>query len=563
MSTSRLLCASWLSLLVACAPPRATSAPLPVAAHDDVSTPVEPGRIAREALRADIDQLARLLIDSHPNPFAAEGEQAFRARVAATLQAIPAAGMTPRAFLRLARPLVASLRDGHTSIRSAPSGEQPRQVRLLTDIVDERTYVSGVFDETQRWALGGLIESVEDLAFPELVTRTSRMRGAENPYNNLMHLGAILADAALLEDLLALERPLSTVRVQVLTTDGTRRELRVEVRPESDTTPILPASTLPKIQENAAKMGWGWAPAQSQTAILRIGSMAHYREAFEIWRAAGYQRQLGAYLDSVAGGATTDSIARKIARVPSATELLEQLFSALQKQKATTLVVDLRGNSGGSSAMDVILGHFLWSHAELLESDDGYQVPRLSALYFANYGATSLEQVRAESGRPSFQLGDYDEREQKAWEARRARGLDAAERTRREQALATQIARMPSFARVWNAPEPKPRWKGKLVVVTSASTYSAGFDLLLLLRRHGARVVGVPSAQSANCFIDSLPYVLAHSKLTGSIAFKRSLALPLDPVAGKLLRPDRELSLRELSAMGFDPNAGLRLALER
>ena len=119
----------------------------------------------------------------------------------------------------------------------------------------------------------------------------------------------------------------------------------------------------------------------------------------------------------------------------------------------------------------------------------------------------------------------------------------------------------PTFGRVmaekrWNAVCPL-----RVVVLTSARTYSAGFDAVLALRTHGAKVVGVPSAQAANCFIDTVSFRLIHSRLEGQISFKWSVALPEDP-NGQVLPTDPELTYERFKALRFDPNAALILALE-
>lgn len=105
-------------------------------------------------------------------------------------------------------------------------------------------------------------------------------------------------------------------------------------------------------------------------------------------------------------------------------------------------------------------------------------------------------------------------------------------------------------------------WTPEVLVLTSADTFSAGFDLVVVLWRRGARIVGVPSAQAGNCFIDILGYTLKHSGLWGNISFKRSLYFPDDPERGKLLRPTHELTYEYLSSQGFDPHATINLALE-
>ena len=75
-------------------------------------------------------------------------------------------------------------------------------------------------------------------------------------------------------------------------------------------------------------------------------------------------------------------------------------------------------------------------------------------------------------------------------------------------------------------------------------------------------MVGVPSAQAGNCFIDVLRFRLEHSGLAGWISFKWSQAFPGDAERGRVLRPGRELTYAELAARDFDPHATVAVALD-
>lgn len=75
-------------------------------------------RFSKLALQKDVLHLANLLIESHPDPYSpGGGPLAFRRRIQGVLEGIPEEGMTAMEFLRLLRPIVASIQDSHTSIR--------------------------------------------------------------------------------------------------------------------------------------------------------------------------------------------------------------------------------------------------------------------------------------------------------------------------------------------------------------------------------------------------------------------------------------------------------------
>ncbi len=74
--------------------------------------------LSKQELRADVLQLAQLLVEAHPDPYSAiGGPVAFRRKVAEILEALPEEGLTDLQLLRRLRPLVASL---HLPVSSAP-----------------------------------------------------------------------------------------------------------------------------------------------------------------------------------------------------------------------------------------------------------------------------------------------------------------------------------------------------------------------------------------------------------------------------------------------------------
>ncbi|MBI2930160.1 MAG: hypothetical protein HYY16_00790 [Planctomycetes bacterium] len=522
--------------------------------------------LTHEALRADVRELVQLLEETHPDPYlGAGGRVAFHRKVHDVLDAIPSEGMTVRQFLRLVRPLVASIRDGHTSVFSPFQQKAGRRAWVELEAVEQCLYVAGVYRDADRPALGGRIGAIEGVPWEEMLERMGSVRGYDNVYNNIDHLAQAFLRPSVLEDLLNLDTPLVHARIEVETSDRRRATVDVPVGPSQPGEVIRPASRTPLPESDAADLGWGFLTQDRAVAILRIDSMMRYREAFEIWRSTGFARNLGDPLTEVArrasGEALPEEIDERIARVPSATETFKRLFAAMREAGTSALVIDLRRNDGGNSFLNLILGYFLYPLEKLVEHDEGYQIGRFSRLYFESYGTATLEGIRSRRW-PLLELGDLDFSEEQAWRRAKREGLQPGERRRRLQELAAYAAGAPTFEREYRSGEWNAAWSGRVIVVTSARTYSAGFDLTALLFQQGATIVGVPSSQAGNCFIDSLPFRLKHSGLSGSISYKRSLLFPDDPATGKILRPHLELTFDRLAAMNFDPHASVLLALD-
>jgi hypothetical protein len=531
------------------------------------AAPLSPdARLSQEALRADIRQLARFIEETHPDPYSrAGGRIAFHRRVDELLRSVPTEGMTVEGFFRYVRPLVASLRDGHTHIRAptAPAAAQA-PLPLEFEAVEERLYVSRVHQTELRPLLGATLVGVEGVSFAELATRMEAARGADNRYHNLSHLADALRSPSGLGDLLERQGLAGPVRFELRKPDGTRVTVPVEAVSGTPGQPLAPPSRLAVPEPNAADLAWSFLNPDKSVAYLRIDSMGRYREAFEVWRSTGFTMPLGDHLTSVAraaGHPELTGVDERIAVIPAATDTFRELFAAMRRERTATLIVDLRRNRGGNSMIGNVLGYFLYPVDRLVSTETGFQVPRYSAQYFQSHEADSLEKVRARSGL-ALEPGDLDFSEERAWRERQRNGLTPERREQLRKEFLEGAERSPTFAQEVRSGQFSAAWSPRVVVLTSARTYSAGFDLVALLRAHGARVVGVPSAQAGNCFIDTAPYQLERSGLSGSISFKYSLLFPEDPVNGELLRPDRELRYEELAALEFDPHASVLLALE-
>ena len=518
-------------------------------------------------LCADVGELRSILEETHPDPYLnGGGVVAFRKRFADVEAVVPSGGMSKRAFIRLIRPLVAQVKDGHTQVLPLCEGEN---VRIWVDlgIVEERLVVASVYGLEQEPLLGAVVTSVEGVPFADLCERMAVSYGHDNVYWNFANLARTLSIAPRLADLLDRDSVGPTVCFEVELLDGAKRLLAAHVGKSAPGPRIEPPTAIAMPELDAGDMASGFLDSKHEVAFFRIDSSLKYREAFEVWKSLGVREFFGDHLDeivrAVTGRAAEGTIDARIAEVPSVIARLTNLFVEMKASKTRTLLVDVRENRGGSDVYATILAYFLYSLDTITAANRnlGYQVPRYSALHFKYREAESIDEVRARIS-SSFQIGDYDFTQERRWRARGGKPTspDTFGPIFKSYMPVAQLS--PTFAKLiserrWNA-----TWTPRVIVVTSATTFSAGFDAVLRLRSLGASVVGVPPGQAANCFIAALPFELGNTRIRGQVSSKYSVMFPTDAKNGTLLQPDRELTYNLYAAMNFDPNASLRLAME-
>jgi hypothetical protein len=525
-------------------------------------------RIPAGELRADVRQLTHLLETAHPDPYQrGGGKVAFHRRLHRTLAAIPDTGMTRAEFYTLVSPLVAAVRDGHTNLWIPDTGGGRRlSLPLGFRVVGAELVIMRVHDQALRSWIGGRLRAVEGVPFAELIERQRGLAGYDNEVHNLLKLGHSLVQwqrlTRLIPELagragdepvvvaLTLARPghePATVRVPLV------EELPAAI--EAPSTVELPAF------ERAAQV-FGFLDSQRTVAVLRIDNMMGYREAFEWNLSRGFmraKRSAGNAYERANDRPAPEDPDSLVAGIPAATDLFRELVVAMREAGTRTLLIDLRGNAGGNSAISAILIYFLHGREVMASAEGGYQIRKYSALYFDNYTKRTLDDINEDRELP-LERGDYDFASEVEYRRSRAEDDDLAEML---AAYDRFFAHMPTFHAEFVSGEHEAHYLPRHVVVLgSAGTRSAAFDLLVDLYRLGATIVGTPSAQAGNCFIDTLGFELDHSGLRGGISYKYSLLFPEDPERGDVFRPHHELDYETLETYGFDPNAEVRLALD-
>ena len=500
--------------------------------------------LTRSQMQDDLMYLCDLLVKSHPDPFwGAGGAVNFYRRVDDIYRALPDT-LSVLKYLDRIRPVVASLRDGHTKIGIAETDKMGTS-HLPVDfgILADGLYVDRVSAPEHLGLLGSRLGGVNGVPVEEIGARVMARQGCDND----MQVWCRIADAFYEPELWADLLQVDTCDHLVLGLDTAGGEhLSMRFNWTLNRAALTSSSTVPMPRLRSNQLGWGFLDPDQEVAILRIGSLMRYREAGEVWLQSGFTKPLEEWYAEVfpftSTRPTTSELEKFLTDTPSATEVLQNCLVAMAQAHTSWLVVDVRESLGGNSALADMLGLSLFGSEALGHLDAGYQVRRYSELYRENYGKLPDD---------DFFPGGYDFREARHWQERMPQEAPA-------QDALSWLDGVPTFQKAW---KDLPQCRPKVLVVTSARTYSAGFDVVLTLRGLGARHVGVSSSQAPNCFIDVLRFRLPHSQISGVVSFKQSVALPQLDADVRTLVPHHVLTYDKLRAFAFDPEASIRLAL--
>jgi hypothetical protein len=514
------------------------------------------GCYSRDDLIHDARQLADILESTHADPYIRGGGKiAFHRRLHQLLNAIPEEGMTKNEFVRLLRPFIAAVGDGHTNIwdayvvnRNAPGG-----VPLFFEVVEESLYVAGVPHEEDRELLGALLVSVEGVPLAELCERQKRVRGTENEYYALRVLAVeSLWYRPFMEDVLPEWEDTSRVSVELQSPSGEIRQIEFDLPVTMSMGSLYTPKTqvFPPTYGGSGGFDYDFVDAEGKIAYLLVNDMMYYREAYEIWALAG----------------SRPSTEETRARVPSATEIFRDLVVEMKEAGTEALIVDLRDNEGGHSLMADILLYFLADQEDFMAVETytpaagGGEIRRYSRLYFEGCENQSIEDFNEGRGVPLIE-GDYCFDDDFTDDEQKARNL--FQESEIPAFLDRWINRSPTFYAEFQSGAYAGYYRPeRILVLVTPRTFSSGFAMARKLYLAGAALVGTPSSQASNCFGEMISWTLQHTKIKGGVTVSYYNLFPNDPQLGRVLPVQYPLTYEKLASYDFDPNAVYRYALE-
>lgn len=277
-------------------PPGPSATPSAAAGGDAVSS----------ARMEDLDFLIKELPTRHPNAFATRSREAFMADADA-LRARLADLDDAQFMIELSR-LIASLGDGHTSL-AKPMGRYPAQVAFFAD--GPRVIV---LPKSHATALGGKLVAIGDQPIDEVMRLLATVEACETETTSRALARNFIVAPEVLHGL-GLAAPRSALFV-IESDEGTRQGLSMDALPKE------------------ATMEWATLPPG--------GDMVRMRNP-----------RLGALLLPIDDGKSLYLAYRRCTVDPQApiADAMKSLLERIDREAPRRVVIDLRGNGGGNSAL--------------------------------------------------------------------------------------------------------------------------------------------------------------------------------------------------------------------
>ena len=506
-----------------------------------------------DSLASDFRHMVKLLEETHPDPYTSFGGKVFFHKQAFLLEnELRKNAATLQTFFDKVSAFLSRLQDGHTYLIMPSSGQQTTQRFLPLEIrtIPEGIILQGVPREYGH-LLGSRLTAINGHRTEEVLNRVAAMKASENLYDRYANLSRYIRSEHFLQQLFPEQA--DSVCLSLLTPDDQTCEMVLPFLPQEEIkkTELTRNSRHPGFPTR--QLEYRFVDDRKQVMQICINSIMA-RDNFEYMYKKGWSdlyRQMEFYYRSVINEEMPADTLQAIRNLKSFSETFGQMLREMKKTKASTLIIDLRNNSGGWTPITLPVLYQLYGDRYLQKDMDMKFYRLISPLYMQKL-ETDLPSYNRQRG-TNYAFGDYtfynEEKEDTAGiEQQRANFIDYC---------------MSSNPDELRKQQGKPLYAPKhIYVVTNDHTFSAAFHFTFYLWKMGATIVGVPSGQAPNTFMEQTLFRLPYTGLQGSISNSAQYFLTSDDKRAKTLYPDLMPTYEDYRKYKFDTQAEILYLLE-
>ena len=509
-------------------------------------------QLPNDSIVADFRCFVHQLETTHPDPYTNYGGKVYFHRTAAeTLWDLEQDSVTSSEELcwRI-RAFLAPLRDGHTQIYYPGRQSFDRLVPIRFKAAGDGMIVSRLPREYQH-LIGSRLVAIENIQTKALAEEMLKLYPAENEIGKLANICTRGHQPVVLGRIIPNLRQ-DTITYHLMSPEGKVVRLPLALIPVEQWKEWHNEKTTQDHRFPTDNLAFAFVDKQKNTMYFRASSIMA-RDNIEYMRQTGmdFYDDLKYCYDNVFHQKMPTDTLEAIASMPSFSEEFEKMLLQMKHHQSENLIIDLRGNGGGWTPITLPTLYQLWGDDYLQKNFQNYFYRLVSPLYLQKINMT-LEQFNAEN-HADYEYGDYTfyesyEETQTVTDERRAQFVNSSMSCVKDK-LAKQNGR----------PVYTPK---QVYVLTDANTFSAAFHYMFYLWKMGAKIVGVPSGQAPNTYMEVTHFSLPRTKLGGSISNSMQLFLPADDPNAKQVMPDILITCDDYRRYHFDDQAEVLYLLD-
>lgn len=503
--------------------------------------------IEKDSIISDFDALVKIIEDTHPDPYTNYGGKVFFHKTANSMRrALETADcLTLQDLYDKSSEFISFLQDGHSyinppAVRNVSSGSD--SIVLIKFMYGGGALIVNAVEKKGAHLIGSRLIGINGIPVEVIADRVAKYYPCENTAGKFGFLSDYFRTVAIYRKLT--ENSDGTLSFQLKTPEGDTVSYLPSVIPGNAFSGTELARTPQTKEFPSGQLEWrvvdGSMIFRLSTVLSRENFAYQYANGWDFYGdLKNYYRMSGSEMPS-------DTLAA-INGVPSMSETFMDMLSEMKTQGVRNLVIDLRGNGGGWTPITLPTLYMMYGDRYLDTDMSSHFFRRVSDLYLEKIN-TTIEEFNRRNG-TLLKTGDYlipEEMEDcRSIEDKREGFINSAFCSDEIKTKLRSLNGIPLYQ-----PE-------NVCVVTDNGTFSAAFHYAFYLSRLGAVVAGETSSQAPNCYMETTPFTLPLTGLSGSVSNSMQVFLPGNDSRSKEFTPDIRLNYDEYRDCGFDRNSVL------
>lgn len=499
----------------------------------------------------DFETFISLLQETHPDPYSAFGGKVQFAKAVKNGKENVAKCTNKQDFKELLTDFIAKLEDGHTFIyqeNKKHSDTSDKFFPLVFKIATDGLFVDFTSKEYAGY-VGNQLLKINDFTIAELLNETKKITPTENYYGVLYSLQNRIANFKSIKRIIHNESDTISLTLK----DGKGKIYVVNIAYEKNPDWLKPKSKIQFTKDNnllfyqmmeKENVGYfAWNGVVSKEVIAKMPS-SHPQ----------FNRAIN-WIYSIMQQKKPIDNQKAIDNIPELYSSFSSFLKQMKENKTKYLIIDLRENSGGMTPLCLPLLYMLYGDDYLNFDSKAEYNTLLSPLLLKKWQMNSIKEYNKANSK-QYKIGEYifddffsSNKNQTIEEKRKDLSL-----------ISYKNGIGKEYTENLNG---KPIYRPKVIVLTSPKTFSASYHFLYYLTEIGeATVVGVPSSQAGNAFMETTIFELPNTKIKGSISNSQQLMFPNDFKKGKIFMPDFAMSIDDYKKYKFDKNSEILFVLD-
>lgn len=504
--------------------------------------------LPKDSLYTEFKYFIKLLEETHPDPYTEFGGKIqFHKKAFDIGQQIKNNDFTLEQYNNKLLSFLSNIHDGHTYVfPKAYEGKIQKKVPVSFRTIADGLIINGLPSQYKEY-IGARVKAINGTPIDSLCMLISGIMPSENIYGEYNAIEKAFNDPVKLYSLFP--KMEDEFYLSVITSDNQNNDLILRLSENA----IIDKVEAPKWNRASDRgLCYKYVDDKKQSMYLKIETVM-FREAF-LYMTENNWSNIDDMLDNVYKKVFHEKRPKDrqeaINKIPHLSETFRKMLETMEKNKSSNLIIDLRNNSGGFTNITFPGLYMLYGDKYLNTDMDNISYRLVSPLLMNKLG-TTLDEYNKSKGK-DYRFGDYSfpssEKVAKTIEQKRNDLIKNA---------------MGGADRYINDLYGKPLYAPQnIYVITNAGTFSAAFHYAFYLWKMGATVVGVPSSQAPNTFMEGTPFELPYTKTKGSISNSAQYFLPAGDKRAKIFWPDLMPEYNDYKKYNFDQDAELLWLLD-